>query len=92
MPTSAPASCWRANSSPPSFTKEGFDYFVAHSDSAPADAFSLALAGAFESRLDDRTEEAIAKLDAATGLDPGLPREPVSPREPDRNAAQTCTR
>jgi glyoxylase-like metal-dependent hydrolase (beta-lactamase superfamily II) len=53
--------------------QEGFDYFAARSDAAPADALSLALAGAFESRLDGRTEEAIAKLDAATGLDLGLP-------------------
>ncbi len=53
--------------------QEGFDYFSARSDSTPTDALSLALAGAFESRLDGRTEEAIAKLDAATGLDLGLP-------------------
>jgi glyoxylase-like metal-dependent hydrolase (beta-lactamase superfamily II) len=53
--------------------QEGFDYFAARSDSAPADALLLALAGAFESRLGGRTEEAIARLDAATGLDLGLP-------------------
>jgi glyoxylase-like metal-dependent hydrolase (beta-lactamase superfamily II) len=53
--------------------QEGFDYFAARSDAAPADALSLALAGAFESRLDGRAEEAIAKLDAAAGLDIGLP-------------------
>ena len=53
--------------------QEGFDYFAARSDAAPADALSLALAGAFESRLDGRTEQAIARLDAATGLDLGLP-------------------
>ena len=53
--------------------QEGFDYFAARSDSTPTDALSLALAGAFESRLDGRTEQAIAKLDAATGLDLGLP-------------------
>lgn len=53
--------------------QEGFDYFAARSDSTPTDALWLALAGAFESRLDGRTEEAIAKLDAATGLDLGLP-------------------
>jgi glyoxylase-like metal-dependent hydrolase (beta-lactamase superfamily II) len=54
--------------------QEGFDYFAARSDAAPADALWLALAGAFESRLDGRTEQAIAKLDAATGLDLGLPQ------------------
>jgi len=53
--------------------QEGFGYFAARSDAAPADALSLALAGAFESRLGGRTEQAIAKLDAATGLDLGLP-------------------
>jgi glyoxylase-like metal-dependent hydrolase (beta-lactamase superfamily II) len=53
--------------------QEGFDYFAARSDSAPADALTLALAGAFESRIGGRTEEAIAKLDAAAGLDLGLP-------------------
>ena len=35
--------------------QEGFGYFAARSDAAPADALSLALAGAFESRLDSRT-------------------------------------
>jgi glyoxylase-like metal-dependent hydrolase (beta-lactamase superfamily II) len=53
--------------------QEGFEYFAARSDSEPTDALSLALAGAFESRLDGRAGEAIAKLDAATGLDLGLP-------------------
>ncbi|WP_214322707.1 MBL fold metallo-hydrolase [Nonomuraea sediminis] len=53
--------------------QEGFDYFTARSDSTPADALSLALAGAFQARLDGETEEAIAKLDAATGLGLGLP-------------------
>jgi len=53
--------------------QEGFDYFAARSGSAPADALWLALAGAFESRLDGRAEEAIAKLDAATELGLGLP-------------------
>ena len=53
--------------------QEGFGYFAARSDAAPADALSLALAGAFESRLGGRTEQAMAKLDAATGLDLGLP-------------------
>ena len=43
------------------------------SAAAPADTLWMALAGAFESRLDGRAEQAIAKLDAATGLDPGLP-------------------
>lgn len=53
--------------------QEGFDYFAARSDAAPADALSLALAGAFESRLDGRAEQATAKLDTAVGLDLGLP-------------------
>jgi len=53
--------------------QEGFDYFAARSDAAPADALGLALAGAFESRLGGRTEQAIAKLDAATSLGLGLP-------------------
>ena len=53
--------------------QEGFEYFAARSDTVPADALSLALAGAFESRLAGRTEQAIAKLDTATGLDLGLP-------------------
>jgi glyoxylase-like metal-dependent hydrolase (beta-lactamase superfamily II) len=53
--------------------QEGYEYFVARSDSAPTDALRLALAGAFEARLDGRTEQAIAKLDAATGLGVGLP-------------------
>jgi hypothetical protein len=53
--------------------QEGFGYFAARSDAAPGDALRLALAGAFESRLGGRTEQAIAKLDAATGLDLGLP-------------------
>ena len=54
--------------------QEGFGYFAARSDAAPADALSLALTGAFESRLDGRAEEAIAKLDAAAGLGLGLPQ------------------
>jgi glyoxylase-like metal-dependent hydrolase (beta-lactamase superfamily II) len=53
--------------------QEGFEYFAARSHSTPADAVSLALAGAFESRLDGRAGEAIAKLDAATELGLGLP-------------------
>jgi glyoxylase-like metal-dependent hydrolase (beta-lactamase superfamily II) len=53
--------------------QEGFDYFAARSARAPADALSLALAGAFESRLGGRAPEAIAKLDAAASLDLGLP-------------------
>jgi glyoxylase-like metal-dependent hydrolase (beta-lactamase superfamily II) len=53
--------------------QDGFDYFAARSYATPADALSLALAGAFESRLDGRAGEAIAKLDAATELDLGLP-------------------
>jgi len=53
--------------------QDGYDYFAARSHSTPADALSLALAGTFESRLDGRAGEAIAKLDAATELDLGLP-------------------
>jgi glyoxylase-like metal-dependent hydrolase (beta-lactamase superfamily II) len=53
--------------------QEGFDYFADRSDSAPADALWLALAGAFESRLDGHLADAIAKLDTATSLDLGLP-------------------
>jgi glyoxylase-like metal-dependent hydrolase (beta-lactamase superfamily II) len=53
--------------------QDGFDYFAARSHRTPADALSLALAGTFESRLDGRAGEAIAKLDAATELDLGLP-------------------
>ncbi len=64
--------------------QEGFDYFAARSDAAAAaapapaaaaaDALGLALAGAFESRLGGRTEQAIAKMDAATSLGLGLPQ------------------
>jgi glyoxylase-like metal-dependent hydrolase (beta-lactamase superfamily II) len=53
--------------------QEGFDYFAARSHAAPADGLSLTLTGAFESRIDGRADEAIAKLDAATELDLGLP-------------------
>ena len=53
--------------------QEGFDYFAAGSDRAPADALWLALAGAFESRLDGRAASAAARLDAAAGLGLGLP-------------------
>jgi glyoxylase-like metal-dependent hydrolase (beta-lactamase superfamily II) len=53
--------------------QDGFDYFAARSHRTPADALALALAGTFESRLDGRAEEAIAKLDGATELDLGLP-------------------
>jgi glyoxylase-like metal-dependent hydrolase (beta-lactamase superfamily II) len=52
--------------------QDGFDYFAARSGRAPADGLVLALAGAFESRLGGRAEAAIAKLDAAAGLDVGL--------------------
>ncbi len=51
----------------------GHRLFATRSGSTSAGAFSQALAGAFESRLGGRAEEAIAKLDAATGLDLGLP-------------------
>lgn len=54
--------------------QEGLDYFAARAESSQGDALALTLAGAFESRLDGRTEDAIAKLDAAAGLDLGLPQ------------------
>jgi len=54
--------------------EEGFDYFAARSDGPAAGALELALAGAFESRLDGRAAGAIAKLDAAAGLGLGLPQ------------------
>ena len=53
--------------------QEGLKYFAPRSDAAPADALWRAPAGAFEFRLDGRTGEAIAKLDAATSLDLALP-------------------
>jgi glyoxylase-like metal-dependent hydrolase (beta-lactamase superfamily II) len=53
--------------------QEGFDYFAARPDAVPANALWIALAGAFESRLGDQTADAIARLDAATGLGLGLP-------------------
>ncbi|GII04061.1 MBL fold metallo-hydrolase [Planobispora takensis] len=52
---------------------EGFEFFSALSAQAPDDALLLALAGAFQSRLEGRAAEAIAKLDAAASLDLGLP-------------------
>jgi glyoxylase-like metal-dependent hydrolase (beta-lactamase superfamily II) len=54
--------------------QEGFGYFAARSQGAPADALALALTGAFESGLHGRAEGAIAKLDAAAGLGLGLPQ------------------
>ena len=54
--------------------QEGFDYFAARADGSPDGALWLALAGAFESRLDGRASEAIAKLDAAVGAGLGLPQ------------------
>ncbi len=54
--------------------QEGFEYFAARSDAAPADALWMTLAGAFESRLGGRAEQAIARLDAAVGLGLGLPQ------------------
>jgi len=50
--------------------QEGFDYFAARAD----DTLALALAGAFESGLDGRATDAIAKLDAAAGVGLGLPQ------------------
>jgi hypothetical protein len=49
----------------------GHRLFAARSGSTSAGALSQALAGAFEPRLGGRAEEAIAKLDATTGLDLG---------------------
>jgi glyoxylase-like metal-dependent hydrolase (beta-lactamase superfamily II) len=54
--------------------EEGFGYFAAQSAAQSGDVLALALAGAFESHLDGRAEAAIAKLDAAAGLDLGLPQ------------------
>ncbi len=51
----------------------GHRLFATRSGSTPAGALSQALAGAFEPPLGDRAEEAIAKLDATTCLDLGLP-------------------
>ena len=53
--------------------QKGLEYFSTRTGAAPADALWRALAGAFEFRLGGRTGEAIVKLDAATGLDLGLP-------------------
>ncbi|GIH52357.1 Metallo-beta-lactamase superfamily protein [Microbispora rosea] len=52
---------------------EGFGFFAELSSRTPRDGLLLALAGAFQSRLDGQAEAAIAKLDAATTLDLGLP-------------------
>ncbi|MEU8175453.1 MBL fold metallo-hydrolase [Microbispora hainanensis] len=52
---------------------EGFRFFAELSSRTPGDGLLLALAGAFQSRLDGQAEAAIAKLDAATELDLGLP-------------------
>jgi len=55
--------------------QEGFDYFAARRvEGEPTGDLSLALAGAFQARLDGRSEEAIAKLDAAAELGLGLPQ------------------
>jgi glyoxylase-like metal-dependent hydrolase (beta-lactamase superfamily II) len=54
--------------------QEGFEFFAARSDGSPAGALELALAGAFESRLDGRATDAIAKLDAAAEVGLGLPQ------------------
>jgi len=54
--------------------QEGFDYFAAQADDSPAGVLALALAGAFESGLDGRATDAIAKLDAAAGAGLGLPQ------------------
>ncbi|KAB8180135.1 MBL fold metallo-hydrolase [Microbispora catharanthi] len=52
---------------------EGFGFFAELSSRMPGDGLLLALAGAFQSRLDGQVEAAIAKLDAAASLDLGLP-------------------
>ena len=75
--------------------QDGFDFFAARADGSPAQALSLAIAGAFESRLDGRAEEAIAKLDAAADLDLGLPqyfRGTSRPGSPGARAARTPSR
>lgn len=53
--------------------REGFDFFSALSDQAQGDGLLLALAGAFQCRLNGQAEAGVAKLDAATSLDLGLP-------------------
>ncbi|GAA3447064.1 hypothetical protein [Planomonospora venezuelensis] len=53
--------------------REGFEFFSALSARTPGDGLLLALTGAFQSRLEGGTEEAIARLDAGTSLDLGLP-------------------
>ncbi|MGW4985511.1 MBL fold metallo-hydrolase [Streptomyces mirabilis] len=53
--------------------KEGFEFFSALSAQMQGDGLVLALTGVFQSRLEGQAEEAIAKLDAATSLDLGLP-------------------
>ncbi|GLW22788.1 MBL fold metallo-hydrolase [Microbispora triticiradicis] len=52
---------------------EGFEFFSDLSSRTPGDGLLLALAGAFQARLDGQAGAAIAKLDAATSLDLGLP-------------------
>ncbi|GAA4210765.1 MBL fold metallo-hydrolase [Microbispora amethystogenes] len=52
---------------------EGYEFFSDLSSRTPGDGLLLALAGAFQSRLDGQAEAAIAKLDTATSLDLGLP-------------------
>ncbi|MFI7704643.1 hypothetical protein [Nonomuraea sp. NPDC049480] len=54
--------------------REGFEFFSASSARAQGDGLLPALAGTFQSRLEGQAEAAIAKLDAATSLDLGLPR------------------
>jgi glyoxylase-like metal-dependent hydrolase (beta-lactamase superfamily II) len=53
--------------------QEGFELFSALSAQAQGDGLLLALAGAFQSRLEGQAEAAMAKLDAAAALDLGLP-------------------
>ncbi|MGW3917586.1 hypothetical protein ACWEBX_39895, partial [Streptomyces sp. NPDC005070] len=54
--------------------EEGFDFFSGLSAQNPTDGLLMALAGLFQSRLAGQEEAAIAKLDAATSLDLGLPQ------------------
>ncbi|MFE2531410.1 MBL fold metallo-hydrolase [Streptomyces sp. NPDC059371] len=53
--------------------EDGFAFFSRLSDQTPNDGLLMALAGLFQSRLPGQVEAAIAKLDAATSLDLGLP-------------------
>ena len=52
---------------------EGSSYFTDLSDRNPDDATALALAGFFAVRAGDDVAAAVAKLDNATVMEPGLP-------------------